>query len=87
MPSDAPNLRRIDLILDDDDFDAIQAEITHRQVRSRAIDPDGPTILPDGDSNLAGAILAEVVRDLNDCRALREKEHPRDPEEATPDAD
>lgn len=68
-----PN-RRIELILDDLDFDTIQAEIAHRQVRSRAIAPDSPTILPDGDSNLAGAIMAEVVRDLNDYRAAREKE-------------
>ena len=80
-----PN-RRIELILDDLDFDTIQAEITHRQVRSRSIAPDSPTILPDGDSNFAGAIMAEVVRDLNDYRALWEKDHPRDPEEAAPDA-
>jgi hypothetical protein len=75
MP-DAPSLRRIELILDDDDFNTIQAEITHRQVRSRAIAPDSPTILPDGDSNLAGAILAECCRDLIEYRALWEKERP-----------
>lgn len=76
MPSDDPNLRRIDLILDDDDFDTIQEEITHRQVRSRAIDPDGPTILPDGDSNLAGAIrsLACALADLRVADRPRSKE-------------
>lgn len=78
-----PN-RRIELILDDLDFDTIQAEITHRQVRSRAIDPTGPTILPDGDSNLAGAILAEVVRDLAEYRAIYNEQRPRT--EEPPDA-
>lgn len=61
-------LRRMELLLDDDDFDAIQAEITLRQVRDhRAY---GETLLPEGESNLSGALLAEVVRDLNDYRDL-----------------
>lgn len=64
------SLRRIELLCDDLDFDAIQEEITHRQVRSRVIAPDSPTILPDGESNLAGAIVAEMVRDLREYRGL-----------------
>lgn len=64
-------LRRIELILDDDDFNAIQAEITHRQMRSRWDDAEGGTVLPEGESNLAGALLAEVIRDLDDHRDLR----------------
>lgn len=63
--------RTMTLVLDDADFDAIQAEIAHRQARSRRVDPAGPTILPDGESNLAGAILAECIRDLDDYRAMR----------------
>lgn len=65
--------RRMTLELDEADYDAIQAEIARRQARSRAIDPGGPTLLPDGESDLAGAILAECVRDLDDYRALHEK--------------
>ena len=56
------------LILDQLDYDAIQEEIAHRQARSRAICPESPTILPDGESNLAGAIVAEMVRDLREYR-------------------
>jgi hypothetical protein len=66
--------RTLTLILDELDHITIQKEIAHRQARSRAIDPDGPTILPDGDSNLAGAIVAEIVRDLWEYRALWEVE-------------
>lgn len=62
------------LVLDAADYDTIQAEITHRQVRSRALGAS-ETILPDGDSNLAGAIVAECVRDLNDYRQRWEAEH------------
>ncbi len=46
------------LILDDDDFRSIQAAITRRQL-SR--DGKGP-ILPQGDSNTAGAYVAEICR-------------------------
>ncbi len=61
---------QIILECDDLDYDAIQKEIALRQARSRAIAPNSPTILPDGDSNLAGAIVAEMCRDLNDYRDL-----------------
>lgn len=80
MP-DAPNLRRIELILDDDDFDTIQKEITHRQVRERWDDEQGGTVLPEGDSNLAGAILAEVIRDLDEYRSIYESKNPRTKQE------
>lgn len=82
--SEPANLRTMSLVLDDDDFDTIQGEITHRQVRSRAIAPTSPTILPDGDSNLAGALIAEVIRDLNEYRAIYDGEHPKT--EENPDA-
>lgn len=70
-------IRRMELLLDDEDFDAIQAEITRRQMLSRRIDPTGPTLVPEGTSNLAGAILAEVVRDLDEYRDLCNGEPPR----------
>lgn len=54
------------LELDQSDFDTIQNEIALRQMRSRKIDPDGPTILPEGASCLAGTLIAEAIRDLND---------------------
>ncbi len=61
---------KMTLELDQLDFDTIQNEIAQRQSRSRRIDPDGPTILPDGESCLAGAVIAEVIRDLNEYRDL-----------------
>lgn len=65
--------RQIILEVDYDDFDAIQKEIAHRQQRCR--DEEG-VVLPDGDGNLAGRIVAEIVRDLWDYRAIWEREHP-----------
>jgi hypothetical protein len=66
-------LRKIELVLDDLDYDVIQKEITDYQVHCRRIAPAGPTILPDGESNLAGAIIAECVRSLNEYRKMFEK--------------
>ena len=63
-----PRTFTMTLTLDELDYAAIQKEIAGRQERSRAIDPDGPTIVPDGNSCLAGAILAECCRDLIDYR-------------------
>ena len=65
--------RMMTLTLDDDDFDTIQKEITERQVRDRK--NFGRVMLPDGDSDLAGAILAECIRDLNEYRRLYKAEH------------
>lgn len=56
------------LELDDLDYDTIQKEIALRQMRSRKIDPNGPTIVPEGESCLAGALIAEAIRDLDDYR-------------------
>lgn len=59
--------RTIVLELDEADYDTIQREIAHRQSRIRGV---VGTLLPDGDSNLAGAIMAEVVRDLDEYRSM-----------------
>ncbi|WP_152051588.1 hypothetical protein [Tautonia marina] len=56
------------LELDEDDYRIIQAEIACRQRRSREAFPGEPTLLPEGESSLAGAILAEVIRDLDEYR-------------------
>lgn len=64
-------MRTITLELDEDDWDTIQGEIARRQSRR---DKHGP-LLPDGDSNMIGAMLAEAVRDLEEYRALWEAEH------------
>lgn len=65
------------LTLDEADYATIQKEIAHYQKGSRAIDPTGPTIVPDGDSCLAGAIIAECCRDLDEYRQLWAAEHPK----------
>lgn len=67
------NTFKIILELDEIDYEIIQNEIAHRQARSRALGLT-ETLLPDGDSNLAGAIVAECVRDLNDYREMHDKE-------------
>lgn len=67
--------REILLKLDEDDWDTIQSELAHRQARCR--DADG-VILPEGDSNLPGAIIAECIRDLNEYRQLWESKHGKD---------
>jgi hypothetical protein len=82
-------MRTMTLTLDDDDYDAIQKEIARRQLhRWPDDDPLGGhvsridgvrregTILPDGDSDLVGAIFAECCRDLEEYRALYDLEHP-----------
>ena len=65
--------RTLVLSLDDEDYNTIQKEIARRQLRR---DTNG-VIVPDGSSNLSGAILAECIRDLDEYRALYECEHPR----------
>lgn len=64
------------ITLDEDDWDAVQTEIAERQRQSRVLWPGEPTVMPDGDSDLVGAIFAECVRDLNEYRALWEADHP-----------
>ena len=60
--------RTMILELDELDFETIQKEITDRQRDDHANGSE--TMLPEGESNLAGAILAECVRDLKDYRDL-----------------
>jgi len=74
--SSGPSPTRLDVIvmpslvlqLDDEDFKTINAEITKRQKRSRW--PDGGVILPEGESDIAGALVAEAIRDLNEYRSM-----------------
>jgi len=67
--------RQITLELDDEDWDTIQGYIADFQAASAKISAmsgasGNGTILPEGDSNLAGAIMAECVRDLLEYRQL-----------------
>lgn len=58
----------ITLTLDEEDFRTINAEIARRQKRSRW--PDGGAIIPEGQSCIAGALLAEAIRDLDEYRSM-----------------
>jgi len=62
--------QRIELILDEDDAQAVNEEFARRQL---CRDQNG-VILPDGKSNLPGSMVAEMARDLNEYRALCESE-------------
>lgn len=64
--------RTITLVLDELDWDTVQSEIA----RSQAFRDKGGPLLPDGESNLAGAIIAEAIRNLEEYRAVWEAEHP-----------
>lgn len=70
--------RTIILELDEIDYDTVQREIAHRQARSRLINPTGGTLLPDGDSNMVGAIFAECCRDLIEYRDRFDEERRED---------
>lgn len=59
------------LELDEMDWDTIQREFARRQ----SVRDDSGTLLPDTDSNLAGAMIAEAIRDLQEYRDLWEQEH------------
>ena len=65
--------RTITLELDEEDWDTIQREFAKQQSNR---DEDGP-LLPDGTSNMAGAMIAEAIRNLDEYRSLYEDEHPR----------
>ena len=54
-------LRRVELVFDELDYDAIQNEIALRQ--------KGNTI-PDGESDVMAAVLADCIRDLEEYRVL-----------------
>lgn len=73
-------VREIVLELDNEDFDSIQGFLADYQRTSRKIAPNKPTILPDGDSNLAGAIMAECVRELLELRVYFKHDHPTEEE-------
>ena len=70
--------RKIILECDDADYDTIQAEFARQQ---QFRDKDG-TLLPDGDSNLSGAMVAEAIRNLEEYRQLWESQNP--PAKETP---
>jgi hypothetical protein len=65
-------MRTIILELDEDDWDTIQREFVRQQ---SCRDEHGP-LLPDGTSNLAGAMVAEAIRDLEEYRESWEANHP-----------
>ena len=59
-------IRIITLKLDEDDWNVVQSEFARQQAFR---DDEGP-ILPEGDSNLPGAMVAEAIRNLVEYRAL-----------------
>lgn len=64
-------MRTIILELDEDDWNTVQNEFSRQQ---RFRDEDGP-ILPDGTSNLQGAMVAEAIRNLEEYRSMWEAAH------------
>lgn len=64
--------RTIVLELDQEDFDTIQEEFARHQL---CRDEHG-VCLPDGTSNLAGAMVAESIRNLEEYRAVWEAANP-----------
>lgn len=58
---------KITLIVDDDDYRDIMREIAFRQRTRRP--------LPDGDSDTAGSMVGEIVRDLWEYRGLHTQAH------------
>lgn len=70
--------RTITVTMDMDEFDfkTLLEETKEREKRSKALGL-AETLLPDGDSDETGAIVAECIRDLNEYRQLsaaRERE-------------
>lgn len=59
-------LFRIELLLDEPDAAAVNEEFALRQ---KCRDADGQ-VLPDGESNRVGAMVAEMVRDLREYRSM-----------------
>ena len=68
--------RQLILELDEIDYDTIQDYMADQQKSSALIcQAEGTrprTILPDGDSNLAGALMAECVRNVLEYRSMYE---------------
>lgn len=66
-------LRTITFVLDDDDHAAFQKQVAYYQTRYRVKNEEtGKTepLLPEGDSDLLGAIVGEAMRDLDEYRTL-----------------
>lgn len=63
------------ITLECDELDAatINAAIADWQVRTRWA--SGSVMLPDGEGNLAGRIVAELIRGLNEYREMYDSEH------------
>lgn len=49
-------------LVDEDDSRAINAAIAYYQVHNRWDDEDGGILIPEGESDLAGAVLGEICR-------------------------
>lgn len=64
---------RLELVLDEDDYRDLQAEFAY--IQSGIRDEHG-CCLPEGDSNLPGALVGEICRKLQEYRALYDAEHP-----------
>lgn len=56
------NLRVLTLELDELDYDAIQTALARRQIFGRHLPGCTQGIMPDGNSNRAGALVAEICR-------------------------
>lgn len=69
--------KRIVLEVDEDDYRDIVTEIAHYQAVRRRSHTTGELLLPDGESDIAGAIIGEIVRDLREYREHWERENPR----------
>lgn len=67
--------RTILLLCDELDYDTIQNELAKRQA-CRWPDGSGP-IVPDGDSNLQGVMIAESIRDLDEYRSMFNARNPK----------
>lgn len=71
--------RKLILELDELDWETIHKYIAEYQSNSAAVHAlsgeKGGAIVPDGESNLAGAIMAECVRNLWEYRAIWEREN------------
>lgn len=61
-------MHEIRLILDDDDYRDVNAAIAERQRSPRWYDEEGGVLLPEGDSDLPGAIIGEICRAWLDYR-------------------
>lgn len=68
---------KMELLLDEEDYRDIQKEIAQYQASSHK--NFGSLIIPDGESNLAGAIIGEAVRSLWEYRQMFDAEHGKEP--------